>query len=595
MRRLLNIACLLLLAGEGMAEISAGRYGRASAYCDWREYDAALAVLDSIGTDSLAQALCCKVHLLRGDYEAALMGATQTAILWPETSGGRAAVWQAAYASERLAQYDEAIAAYRRAAIQDTGLEEYAGFRIERCRLKKYAKPGRKAYPGDAFCPSLPPPAASAPAADAVPQLSPGDPGKRPNALKLAARHVRRKRYDTARTLLVGFIRAYPKSAYRGEAAYQIAKGWERQGKLPEALAAYRTAAGIDPSSRWTDDAVFRMGWCRLKQNDTIAALATWNVLITGREDNDQRGASLYWSAKILNAQGDSLTAQTYQEQLRQSYPYSFYGLKARRVLDGIDSYGDSAELESDSTGGGCPEPETCAIMDDRVFLLGRKLAEYGLSDDAASVLSMIERFYQHDASSLYHLAKAFASCGRDGRAIDVSRRALKLGDGERPADLVGLMYPRKYLGAIIQFGAEHGLDPAMVLAVIHKESRFEEKSRSRAGARGLMQIMPATGRRLSGDRRFNKDRLYDPFLSIQYGTRFLAGMLREFNGSWPQALAAYNAGPGRVRQWLTGKHGRIDDDFFLEEIYVPETKRYIMVVMENYHIYSRLLLEEGA
>jgi len=109
------------------------------------------------------------------------------------------------------------------------------------------------------------------------------------------------------------------------------------------------------------------------------------------------------------------------------------------------------------------------------------------------------------------------------------------------------------------------------------------------------MQIMPATGRLLSRDRRFKADRLYDPVLSIDFGTRFLARLLDEFDQSWPQALAAYNAGPARVRQWLNERRSRADDDFFLEEIFIPETKRYIMVVMQNYYQYRRLLEEEGA
>ncbi|HTY08231.1 MAG TPA: lytic transglycosylase domain-containing protein, partial [Candidatus Edwardsbacteria bacterium] len=129
---------------------------------------------------------------------------------------------------------------------------------------------------------------------------------------------------------------------------------------------------------------------------------------------------------------------------------------------------------------------------------------------------------------------------------------------------------------------------------VIHKESKFDERCRSWAGARGLMQVMPKTGRLLAGNRKFPKDRLYDPLLSIAFGTKFLGAMLREFNGSWMQALAAYNAGPARVHAWLQDRNSRRDEDYFLEQIFVPETKRYVQVVMENYYMYRLLLHEEA-
>ncbi|MCU0606627.1 MAG: transglycosylase SLT domain-containing protein [Candidatus Edwardsbacteria bacterium] len=586
------LAAFLSLAAALPAQPIPGRLERAGIMIERREYADALALLDSIGTDSLARPLACRAHLLRGQYQSALLCATEIAILWPETAGGRAALWQAAYASERLGLLDDAIALYRRAAGREPGLAEYAGFRIDRCRVKQRTRPGRKGSVGDLFRPGKGPAAAASPTAGST--LSPGTAGagKRPYALKLAARHVKRKRYEAARKLLAGFIAGNPRSGYRGEAAYQIAKGWERQGKLAEAESAYRAAAAVDPASRWADDALFRCGWCQLKMGDSSGALATWEAVRAGRGDADQRAAALYWSASLMTSRGDSAAAGGLLNQLRRSYARSYYGLKAG---------GPIAAPAADTSGLPEGEPlrplpaayDSAPITQDGLFLLARTLAGYGLADDAASAAAAVEPRYARDPRSLYHLARIYADCGNDQRAIGLAQRALSQCGDDRPAEMLALAYPRTYLGAILRHSDDHGLDPAMVLAVIHKESRFAEKSRSRAGARGLMQIMPRTGRLLSGDRRFRKDSLYDPMLSIRFGTRFLARMLDEFGGSWPQALAAYNAGPGRVRQWRTGAVSRRDDDHFLEEIFIPETKRYIMAVMENCYIYRQLLGEE--
>ncbi|MDI6739544.1 MAG: transglycosylase SLT domain-containing protein [Candidatus Edwardsbacteria bacterium] len=594
MRGFLTDVLVFAFAAAIAAQVNPDAYHRAGTYFQWREFDRALALLDSIGTDSLAQPLRCRILLIREKHQAALIEATRVGILWPETRGGRAAAWQAAYACERLGRFDGAIAGYRSASARDTGLAEYARLRIERCFFKKSAKPGRKEYPSDAFQPDVPHPVGAGQGEDLEERLIAEETEKRPNALKLAAQYVRRKRYDKSRKLLADFIRAYPKSVFRGEAAYQIAKGWERQGRLPEALAAYKKVSDVDPSSDWTDHALFRQGWCQFKLGDTAKALETWRSAVADTAKDGCRDAARYWSAKLLTARGDSAAAHDNLAKLGRQYPYSFYGLKARGLWDASASYSEGL----DSTVPFADQPhavsDSCPILQDRTFQTGETLAEYGLSDDAASVLSRIEGFYRHDARSLYHLAKAYAACGRDDRAIDAAGRALKLHDGERPAELLALIYPRKYLGAIAEHGGGYGLDPALVLAVIHKESKFNATCKSWAGARGLMQIMPATGRLLAGDRKFKTNGLYDPLLSIRFGARYLAGMLREFDGSWPRALAAYNAGPGLVRQWLKDKRSRQDDDYFLEEIFVPETKRYVMVVMENYYFYRNLLQEEG-
>ncbi len=302
------------------------------------------------------------------------------------------------------------------------------------------------------------------------------------------------------------------------------------------------------------------------------------------------RGAAWYWSAKLLTAGGDTAAAAACLSKLAQQFPYSFYSLKAQRTFDdtaavpaGRDELGPRNHDGRDS----------CAILCEPLFRMGARLADYGLCDDAVSVLAHLEGPYRRDAASLYHLARAYARCGQDERAIDSALRALRLHDGVRPAELLDIIYPRRYLATVRRVSDSARLDPAMVLAVIHKESKFEERCLSWAGARGLMQVMPRTGRLLAGNKKFPKEKLFDPLTSIQFGTKFLAGMLREFRGSQMHALAAYNAGPGRVHGWLRDRNSRQDEDYFLEEIFVPETKRYIQVVMENYYIYRLLLREE--
>ena len=598
-RWLVAAAALAVLTPRAIA--AQDRYARALEFCEWREYAPGLSLLDSIGTDSLAQALKCRVLLQQKQYQRLLMEATQVGILWPGTAGARAAAWQLAYAQEQLGQYREAIDAYRNAVVGDSAVAPYAAFRIARCQSKLATNGAQRKRThkkhlddgDDRFRPALAlNPRFSIRTDTAMQTAPPSAPaGKRPYALKLAARYVKRRKYDKARAVLAEYVRCYPKGNWRGEASYQIAKCWERQGKTDQALAAYRRAADATVGANWSDDALFRAGWCQFKLDDTTAALDSWRMVEAAFPASDCRGAAWYWSAKLLAARGDTAAAARCREKLARQFPYSFYSLKTQRTFD------DMTAAAQDDTVAMRPRehsaPDSCGILDDPVYRMGVMLAGYGLSADAFSALSRLEDRYWRDAASLCQLARAYAQCGQDERAIDTALRALRLHDGVRPAGLLDIIYPRRYLATVRRLSDSARLDPAMVLAVIHKESKFDERCLSWAGARGLMQVMPRTGRLLAGDRKFPKEKLFDPLVSIRFGTTFLAGMLREFRGSRLQALAAYNAGPARVHAWLKDRNSQQDEDYFLEQIYLPETKRYIQVVMENYYMYCLLLHEQ--
>ena len=127
----------------------------------------------------------------------------------------------------------------------------------------------------------------------------------------------------------------------------------------------------------------------------------------------------------------------------------------------------------------------------------------------------------------------------------------------------------------------------------MRQESFFEGFIASSAGARGVMQIMPATGDEIHGllgwPADYNPNDLYNPTINIRYGASYLARMRDYFNGDLFAALAAYNAGPGNVLNW-EGLAGN-DPDLFLEIIPYEETRRYLTNIYEFYKIYQSLYL----
>ena len=136
-----------------------------------------------------------------------------------------------------------------------------------------------------------------------------------------------------------------------------------------------------------------------------------------------------------------------------------------------------------------------------------------------------------------------------------------------------------------------------LVLAVIRQESEFDQRANSYVGARGMMQLMTYTARLVAKQAKlpYSKSRLNsDPNYNIKLGSYYLTGLLEEYEGSYPFALAAYNAGPKRVKYWkkINGnpQKGKISYVDWIELIKFKETRNYVQRVLENINVYRYIL-----
>jgi soluble lytic murein transglycosylase len=139
------------------------------------------------------------------------------------------------------------------------------------------------------------------------------------------------------------------------------------------------------------------------------------------------------------------------------------------------------------------------------------------------------------------------------------------------------LTLPLRHEDIIRQQAEEKGIEASLIAAVIYSESRFRDQTSS-AGARGLMQITPATAidiARRSEAQTFVIRDLADPQINISYGTYHLRDLLELYDGNEVAALAAYNAGPGNVEEWG-------GEDLKLENIRFPETRAYVEDVLDK-------------
>lgn len=153
------------------------------------------------------------------------------------------------------------------------------------------------------------------------------------------------------------------------------------------------------------------------------------------------------------------------------------------------------------------------------------------------------------------------------------------------------LLNPYPYRDMVEHHASEYALDPLLVAAVIKTESNFKPDALSPKGARGLMQIMPDTGKWIAtqlGRADYQANDLLKPEVNIQMGCWYLASLYKEFHGDKVMVLAAYNGGRGNVKSWIANKKWD-GKSATLEQIPFPETKTYVSKVLNAHVEYSKL------
>jgi soluble lytic murein transglycosylase len=155
------------------------------------------------------------------------------------------------------------------------------------------------------------------------------------------------------------------------------------------------------------------------------------------------------------------------------------------------------------------------------------------------------------------------------------------------PAEVLFAYYPLEYADSILAHARSAGVPPNLVAGIIRQESAFDPRATSPVGARGLMQLMPATAREVSGKVGvpYRPDELYDPDLSVRLGSTYFRELLDRFDGNVELALAGYNGGPNRIqRLWKESGEAELDD--FLETLDLDESRNYvkrILVLADSY------------
>ena len=326
-------------------------------------------------------------------------------------------------------------------------------------------------------------------------------------------------------------------------------------------------------------DARFDAGWLAYaKLHDIKAAEDQFAKLQAAGGSPITQARALYWRGRVAEAQGDPLAAQLYYSQAAKNQT-TFYGLLAA-------TRGGAANLVLGH------DPEVDA--DERAKFESR---------DWVKAARLLYQLSPRDGFKTFvgALAESVPTAADEAMLVDLVRG---YGDQElsmrvvRNAARRGFILPeRGYPVRTAQLGLGMAEQP-LVLGVTRQESSFDPMARSGVGARGMMQLMPATATIVARRAGLGSGSLEDPDYNMKLGSLFLGQLVDQFSGSYVMAAAAYNAGPGRPTQWVTTcgdpRNSSTDPLDFIECIPFSETKDYVMRVLEATQVY-RARLNGGA
>ncbi|MFB3815879.1 MAG: transglycosylase SLT domain-containing protein [Terriglobales bacterium] len=363
-----------------------------------------------------------------------------------------------------------------------------------------------------------------------------------------------------------------------------------------KAIDYYRELQQRFPAGRRASYAHWKAAWLSLRQGRREEARKGFEEQVAKFPRSPEVSAALYWRARLAEEDGDLPRARAWYAKLVdrfQNYYYADLGRARLKALAApVTAFSDP--LLDRITASKLPEvANTPPPADDIRVQKAMLLHNGGLTEFAVNEL----RAAAADGASWasIEVARLYLDGGRYDRALQTLKRAVpsyyELPITALPRPYWEALFPRAYWPELKRYAAANDLDPYLVASLIRQESEFDPAAVSRAEALGLMQLLPATGQKVARElkvRRYSHPQLLTPNFNLQLGTRYFRNMVDQFGGRVEFALAAYNAGPHRVEDWLAeGKYR--DTEEFVESIPFTETREYVQAIMRNTSVYKRL------
>lgn len=417
-------------------------------------------------------------------------------------------------------------------------------------------------------------------------------------------------------------VLSHPRSEWADDALFLSGNIYREADDMKKALQFYRRLAAQYPDSRFADSALWWNAWGYYRFAEYEKAQQTLQELINRYPRSFLAPQAGYWQGRIADRTGNSPKAAEYYDRVLKRAPYTYYGYRAAERLgsaaapdpllnqvaveiapcpDGACPGDEAGSPEADDAAPVWTEETRRLLAAEPSFKKTLELMHLELKKEAAAELWSLEDRLPRKRGALIGLSKAFFDLGDYYRSlILVLRNYERYLDGaarQVPSDFWALAYPQGYWDTIVSYARRYGQDPYFIAAIIRQESRFHPEALSPAGARGIMQVMPATGEWIARTLRlkaFDRTKLFESDTAINLGTWYISHLMKRFRNDPLLVAAAYNAGPEAVSRWV-GAGGPLDRDEFVESIPYAETRGYVKKVLRNYAEYKRIYARSGS
>ncbi|PWK38743.1 lytic transglycosylase domain-containing protein [Cupriavidus plantarum] len=369
------------------------------------------------------------------------------------------------------------------------------------------------------------------------------------------------------------YLNASASSLSRDEqgAAWGVVGQYAAKKLAPEAAGYYRRQIDLggnqwlsDETQEWRVRAALRQGdWRQVRQS----------IELMRPELRAKDPAWTYWYGRSLAADKRPDEARAQYESIASQF--NFYGQLASEEL------GNRIALPVRTT---VSDAEAMAMRTRPGFVRAQKFYDLNLRFEG-------NREWNWELRGMSD--RELIAAADYARRIELLDRAVNTADRTRTEHDFSLRFLMPYRDIMQRATDDVGLDMAWAYGLIRQESRFIMNARSSAGAHGLMQVMPATAKyvaRKIGMNDFSPSMMGDPNINILLGTNYMSMVLTDLDSSWTLASAAYNAGPGRPKNWRSSLNRTVEGAIFAETIPFTETRTYVKNVLSNATYYAALM-----
>lgn len=340
-------------------------------------------------------------------------------------------------------------------------------------------------------------------------------------------------------------------------------------------------------------EATFRLGLLELRRKRYAEAAAFFERVLALSNGSDFEHKALYWQWRAQQ-KIDLAKSVKFAQPLIAKYQLSYYGMRAQAEINGgfieiknkpVSAKTDLRYLQSDR------------LAFERAVLL----LKAGWFKEAEKELESLPE--AQTAEERLIRSRLWASAFRYDLAIQNMNKAFEENPELMQSSVVRIVFPQEYQAAVARESKTFDMPENWIRSLMRQESSFRPDARSSSNAMGVMQLIPPTAQEVAMDLKLKNfkipESVLDPDINIKLGTSYMARMLRTFSGNMPLSLAAYNAGPTRLRRWLNARKdlaglevqvtSNPEVEIWMDELPWEETSFYVKAILRNWLIYRLL------